>query len=314
MYGAFNYSTCLSSRQKLRVLYLIILHCMKIKRHGFTVAFAALVLLATLAFSQQVHATATNTASSTFIFSHNHQLHDTGPDILALQKFLNTHDFAVAQTGPGSPGKETRFFGLATFRALKNYQTAQGLPATGFFGPLTRTALTTFAAGPSSVSDSSSNTTPSTPSNTFRTILPSWFPKAISGGYTPGFGGGGGGGGGSSAPPADTTPPARSAGAPSGTLTLGTTSTTLSLTTDEAATCKYAATAGTAFGSMAAFSTSGGTSNSTSVSGLSNGGSYIYYDFIHCCGRYHFADGIRYRSEQQCDRYRKFRNNIRKCD
>jgi chitodextrinase len=250
---------------------------MKIKRHGFTVAFAALVLLATLAFSQQVHATATNTASSTFIFSHNHQLHDTGPDILALQKFLNTHDFAVAQTGPGSPGKETRFFGLATFRALKNYQTAQGLPATGFFGPLTRTALTTFAAGPSSVSDSSSNTTPSTPSNTFRTILPSWFPKAISGGYTPGFGGGGGGGGGSSAPPADTTPPARSAGAPSGTLTLGTTSTTLSLTTDEAATCKYAATAGTAFGSMAAFSTSGGTSHSTSVSGLSNGGSYIYY-------------------------------------
>ena len=37
---------------------------------------------------------------------------------------------------------------------------------------------------------------------------------------------------------ADTTPPIRSNGAPSGTLAAGTTSTVMSLTTDEAATCR----------------------------------------------------------------------------
>ena len=39
---------------------------------------------------------------------------------------------------------------------------------------------------------------------------------------------------------ADTTPPVRSNGAPSGTLAAGTTQTTLSLTTNENASCRYA--------------------------------------------------------------------------
>jgi hypothetical protein len=73
------------------------------------------------------------------------------------------------------------------------------------------------------------------------------------------------------------TPPVRSGGSPSGTLALNTTSTTLSLTTDEAATCKYSTASGTAYGSMTAFGTTGGTSHSTVVSGLTNGGSYVYY-------------------------------------
>lgn len=77
---------------------------------------------------------------------------------------------------------------------------------------------------------------------------------------------------------ADTTPPTRSAGSPSGTLAAGTTSTTLSLTTNEAATCKYGTSAATAYASIAnTFSTTGSTSHSQTISGLSNGSSYTYY-------------------------------------
>src|SRR5262245_60971164 len=42
----------------------------------------------------------------------------------------------------------------------------------------------------------------------------------------------------------DTSPPVRSSGAPSGTLATGTTQTTISLTTSENATCRYATSAG----------------------------------------------------------------------
>jgi hypothetical protein len=78
--------------------------------------------------------------------------------------------------------------------------------------------------------------------------------------------------------PADSTPPVRSNGSPSGTLSSGTTQTTLSLTTDENATCRYSTTAGTAYSSMTnTFSTTGNTSHSTTVSGLSDGNTYTYY-------------------------------------
>src|SRR3989344_1578306 len=76
----------------------------------------------------------------------------------------------------------------------------------------------------------------------------------------------------------DTTPPILSNGLPTGQLSAGTTQTTLSFSTDENATCKYATSANTAYSSMAnTFSTTGGTSHSTTISGLSNGSSYIYY-------------------------------------
>ena len=77
---------------------------------------------------------------------------------------------------------------------------------------------------------------------------------------------------------ADTTPPVRSAGAPTGTLAAGTTQTTLSLTTNEAATCRYSATAGVAYASMTAtFTGAGGTAQSATITGLVNGATYNYY-------------------------------------
>jgi hypothetical protein len=73
--------------------------------------------------------------------SKNYQLWDTGEDILALQKFFNTHGFIIATTGPGSPENETLIFGTHTYQALIKFQTANNLPATGYLGPLTRAAL-----------------------------------------------------------------------------------------------------------------------------------------------------------------------------
>lgn len=78
-------------------------------------------------------------------------------------------------------------------------------------------------------------------------------------------------------------PPVRSGGSPSGALTHTTTATTLSLTTSLAATCKYSATAGLAYDSdsMTAFTTTGGTSHSQSITGLTAGGTYNYYVKCH---------------------------------
>ena len=83
------------------------------------------------------------------------------------------------------------------------------------------------------------------------------------------------------APVSDTTPPVQTNGQPAGTLPAGTTQTTLSLTTNENATCRYATTAGVAYSAMpTTFSTTGGTTHSTVFSGLTNGGSYNV--FVRC--------------------------------
>ena len=70
-----------------------------------------------------------------------------GNDIKALQEFLNRQGFKLISSGPGSPGQETSFFGLATRAALIRFQEVYheeilvplGLTTgTGIFGPATR--------------------------------------------------------------------------------------------------------------------------------------------------------------------------------
>jgi hypothetical protein len=75
----------------------------------------------------------------------------------------------------------------------------------------------------------------------------------------------------------DTEPPTRSAGSPTGALAAGTTSTTMSLTTNESATCKYGTTSAAYASLPNTFAGSGTTSHSATISGLTNGGSYTYY-------------------------------------
>ncbi|MHB8710028.1 MAG: peptidoglycan-binding domain-containing protein [Minisyncoccota bacterium] len=77
-------------------------------------------------------------APRSFSFTRNLSLNQTSADVEALQQFLNTHGFTVATKGPGSPGHETTKFGSQTRAALIRFQKSEGLPATGWFGPMTR--------------------------------------------------------------------------------------------------------------------------------------------------------------------------------
>ena len=77
---------------------------------------------------------------------------------------------------------------------------------------------------------------------------------------------------------ADTTPPVRSDGAPTGILPSGTTQTTLKVTTNEKATCKYSTSSGISYKSMASsFTTSDGLNHSALKTGLSNGKTFNFY-------------------------------------
>jgi hypothetical protein len=81
-------------------------------------------------------------------------------------------------------------------------------------------------------------------------------------------------------PSSDTSPPVRSNGSPTGNLPSGTTQTTLGLTTNESATCRYATVGNAPFSGMSLFTTTGGITHSTTVGGLSNGNTFTY--FVKC--------------------------------
>jgi hypothetical protein len=68
----------------------------------------------------------------------------TGDDVQTLQIWLNAHGYVVAGSGAGSLGKETTTFGGLTRAALAKYQKSVGItPAVGYFGPITRTYIST---------------------------------------------------------------------------------------------------------------------------------------------------------------------------
>jgi peptidoglycan hydrolase-like protein with peptidoglycan-binding domain len=122
-------------------------------------ATASLVLLAAVTIAAPGLAIAAQTNPESF--SQNHQMWDQGADILALQQFLNSNGFLLASSGTGSPGHETEIFGPRTYQALKQFQSAHGLPATGYLGPLTRAAIAAIAGA--SVTQQMASSTTSTP-------------------------------------------------------------------------------------------------------------------------------------------------------
>jgi hypothetical protein len=76
----------------------------------------------------------------------------------------------------------------------------------------------------------------------------------------------------------DTTPPIRSSGSPSGSLPSGTTQATMSLSTNENATCKYSTAPNTTYASMTnTFANTGATSHSVLLTSLTDNISYSYY-------------------------------------
>ena len=63
------------------------------------------------------------------------------PEVLELQRFLNRVGYTVAKTGWGSQGKETKYFGPATQRALEAFQEGMDIPVTGEMDQETRKAI-----------------------------------------------------------------------------------------------------------------------------------------------------------------------------
>ncbi len=81
----------------------------------------------------------TTPLSDHFLFVYNLQIGSGNEDVFYLQQVLNSDPKTrLAEEGPGSPARETFFFGDLTKAALMKYQALHGIPQTGFFGPLTR--------------------------------------------------------------------------------------------------------------------------------------------------------------------------------
>ncbi len=98
------------------------------------------VLLAQVTALQNPTATTSPTGPTIIIpilFTHPLTYRDIDPEVIDLQKYLNSHGFLVAKTGPGSKGFETNKFGVGTFAALVKFQRSVGISASGYFGPKT---------------------------------------------------------------------------------------------------------------------------------------------------------------------------------
>lgn len=81
----------------------------------------------------------TTTSGACFTFTRNHQQGDTGGEVMEIQKFLNKNGAQIAESGAGSPGNETSYFGALTRAAVAKFQAANGIsPAAGYWGPITR--------------------------------------------------------------------------------------------------------------------------------------------------------------------------------
>jgi hypothetical protein len=105
--------------------------------------------IATLAPAPAPVSTTGTTANFATLITSNLQIGMTGPQVLALQKFLNANGFTITTSGPGSPGNETTQFGKLTREAIMRLQCSRMAlcsgtePSTGYgrVGPLTRTIL-----------------------------------------------------------------------------------------------------------------------------------------------------------------------------
>jgi len=101
-------------------------------------------LTALIAQLQGAGAGATTAPATSYSFSRNLKLGDTGADVLALQKVLNSNPSTqVSLSGAGSPGLESTYFGAKTKVAVAKWQVLNlGLAVgTGFVGPMSLAKL-----------------------------------------------------------------------------------------------------------------------------------------------------------------------------
>jgi len=82
-----------------------------------------------------------NVACVGVTFERNLKVGMTGSDVKCLQVLMNNNGFTIAQTGAGSPGAETSYFGQLTLTAVKAFQVSKGWTPANQVGPMTRAAL-----------------------------------------------------------------------------------------------------------------------------------------------------------------------------
>jgi peptidoglycan hydrolase-like protein with peptidoglycan-binding domain len=101
-------------------------------------------LLASLEAELQALEAEAGGGTAPYAFTRDLTIGSTGPDVKALQQYLNSHGFPVVSTPgyAGSLGYETEHFGPATAQALALFQASVGItPASGYFGPKTMAYL-----------------------------------------------------------------------------------------------------------------------------------------------------------------------------
>ena len=96
---------------------------------------------------QQTGSTPSPSSAPYLTFTKNLKEGMDDSDVARLEHFLNTHNFPVATTGWGSLNGETTVFGAKTVKALKLFQESINLPATGYFGPMTRAYVNNLLPG-----------------------------------------------------------------------------------------------------------------------------------------------------------------------
>jgi len=101
-----------------------------------------------------VLALATVVGAQAYTFSTNLTIGSTGPDVVALQTALIAGGYSIPSIQSGAASKG--YFGAQTEAAVQAYQTAHGIPSTGFVGPLTRGSLNSGVATTMSSSGTSS--------------------------------------------------------------------------------------------------------------------------------------------------------------
>lgn len=72
--------------------------------------------------TKEINQTLVAKRTGPYLFTRNLRKGMSGKDVIELQKFLNSHDSAVATAGPGSSGQETSYFGNATAKAVTHFQ------------------------------------------------------------------------------------------------------------------------------------------------------------------------------------------------
>jgi peptidoglycan hydrolase-like protein with peptidoglycan-binding domain len=88
------------------------------------------------------HVVGTDGQGNAYAFGRSLTVGSVGADVKELQKILNAEGFLIADSGPGSLGNESTYFGVKTKLALIKYQNFYradiGITAgTGYFGPAT---------------------------------------------------------------------------------------------------------------------------------------------------------------------------------